>query len=111
MTRDHFSVTRLQYGKFARQDLEFQCMQARFIMCFSFYDPGVIAFLELQNRGGHSFSFPAEFLYEQTGSFVPALEFNISEAWLKFRSQIREITSASPNYTEYAHLNCRKNSC
>jgi hypothetical protein len=86
-------------------------MQARFIVYFSFYDTGAIAFLELQNLGGYSFSFQAEFLLEQTGFFVPALEFNISEAWLKIRRQIREITLASPNCTEYAHLNRRKNSC
>jgi hypothetical protein len=111
MTRDHFSVTRMQYGKFTRHSLTFQGMQARFIVYFSFYDTGAIAFLELQNLGGYSFSFQAEFLLEQTGFFVPALEFNISEAWFKIRSQIREITLASPNCTEYAHLNRRKNSC
>jgi hypothetical protein len=111
MIRDHFSVIRVRYGKFNRRDLEFHGMHSRFIVYFSFYDTGAIAFLELQNLGGYSFSFQAEFLQEQTGSFVPALESNVSEGWVKIRSRIREIALASPNCTEYARLNRRKNSC
>jgi hypothetical protein len=111
IVRDNLSMVRVRYGRFRRADLELHARQSRFLIYFSFYDAGPIALLEMQNFGAYSFCLQPELVDNATGSFIPTLETNVTQAWLDIRARIAEVSRASPNSTEYARLNRERSSC
>ena len=103
----------VKYGTFKRDYLLFLSSDSKFVIYFSFYDPGAIALKEIQNYGVINFSLQKDLVISnKTGYFIPELEDkDITPAFNKIMNIANSLYKNTPNSKKIARINQKISNC